>query len=549
MSPIRHPAVFARLPALISATAILILSCGGAPLDSPDRAVTADPPGAHSRQAAPPMDADRLPDTFLRLRRAYPDGDIRLVDGTVYVGSRPVGPWDDGLVKSPQERLDGPDVEDQLHEAYPGGEPLGEPDGDPGRVRNAAFFAALYGADRAEVEAALETVVWLPGVDGTRLRMNARHGAADALRAVSDELVRRPSLLPYLRSPAGAYNFRTIAGTSRLSAHAWGIAVDLNLDHADYWRWAGTEAGRPAAYRNRIPGEVVEVFERHGFIWGGRWRHFDTMHFEYRPELAVPDSASEILGESVEGSAIEVFRFGRGPQHLVLVGGIHGGYEWNTVDLLWDLVEHWSRRGSQPPPGTTLHLIPEMNSNSPHERRNPRGVDLNRNWPGPTWTEHPPAGNGVLWAEGGPQPLSEPETRAVADYLMALAAHTRTVRVQVVVYHALLRPGLYEHRGLTLPGYRANGQTDPASRRAAGIYARAVDYDLVERFDGGYETTGEAILWAVMQGMQAFDVELPDTDTPHATPLVYDLSHFQATRIAVDRLLHDLSAEYTAFLD
>ncbi|MDP3291618.1 MAG: M15 family metallopeptidase, partial [Sulfuricurvum sp.] len=23
----------------------------------------------------------------------------------------------------------------------------------------------------------------------------------------------------------------------------------------------------------------------HGFIWGGRWYHYDTMHFEYRPEL------------------------------------------------------------------------------------------------------------------------------------------------------------------------------------------------------------------------------------------------------------------------
>jgi hypothetical protein len=29
----------------------------------------------------------------------------------------------------------------------------------------------------------------------------------------------------------------------------------------------------------------VEIFERHGFIWGGKWGHFDTMHFEYRPEF------------------------------------------------------------------------------------------------------------------------------------------------------------------------------------------------------------------------------------------------------------------------
>ena len=36
---------------------------------------------------------------------------------------------------------------------------------------------------------------------------------------------------------------------------------------------------------NRIPPDIVAAFERHGFIWGGRWMHFDTMHFEFRPEL------------------------------------------------------------------------------------------------------------------------------------------------------------------------------------------------------------------------------------------------------------------------
>ena len=38
-------------------------------------------------------------------------------------------------------------------------------------------------------------------------------------------------------------------------------------------------------YTNRFPLEIVEIFERHGFIWGGKWYHFDTFHFEYRPEL------------------------------------------------------------------------------------------------------------------------------------------------------------------------------------------------------------------------------------------------------------------------
>jgi hypothetical protein len=38
-------------------------------------------------------------------------------------------------------------------------------------------------------------------------------------------------------------------------------------------------------YRNAIPLEIVRIFEKHGFIWGGAWYHYDTMHFEYRPEL------------------------------------------------------------------------------------------------------------------------------------------------------------------------------------------------------------------------------------------------------------------------
>jgi D-alanyl-D-alanine carboxypeptidase-like protein len=32
-----------------------------------------------------------------------------------------------------------------------------------------------------------------------------------------------------------------------------------------------------------MPRDIVDIFERHGFIWGGKW--YDTMHFEYRPEL------------------------------------------------------------------------------------------------------------------------------------------------------------------------------------------------------------------------------------------------------------------------
>jgi hypothetical protein len=35
--------------------------------------------------------------------------------------------------------------------------------------------------------------------------------------------------------------------------------------------------------------QVIAIFEAHGFIWGGKWHHFDSVHFEYRPELTALD--------------------------------------------------------------------------------------------------------------------------------------------------------------------------------------------------------------------------------------------------------------------
>ena len=83
---------------------------------------------------------------------------------------------------------------------------------------------------------------------------------------------------------AGTFNWRKIAGTERRSNHSFGTAIDLNVNKAAYWRWQ-TPAQLTTFSRKNWPNEIVEAFERHGFIWGGKWWHFDTMHFEYRPEI------------------------------------------------------------------------------------------------------------------------------------------------------------------------------------------------------------------------------------------------------------------------
>jgi len=123
---------------------------------------------------------------------------------------------------------------------------------------------------------------------GKTVKFSKVNGGAAALQQVSDELDRLPDrFLQYLRPPQGTYNCRLIAKTDRPSAHGLGIAIDIAAAHSHYWLWSKPDASGRIVYKDEIPREIVRVFEKHGFIWGGKWYHYDTMHFEYRPELLV----------------------------------------------------------------------------------------------------------------------------------------------------------------------------------------------------------------------------------------------------------------------
>lgn len=189
--------------------------------------------------------------------------------------------WDDGKARTAQELIDNPDIEDMFAYVYPlaaAGELVPAPDFDPGRIRNEAFFKKLYGGSAKAVEAHLATVKL--GTGGS-LRVTTLFGVADKLKAVGADMT--GTLAAYAKDLGGGFNWRVIAGTTQLSVHAFGAAVDVNTGFSDYWRWAGK--GPAIAYKNRIPLDLVALFEAQGFIWGGRWYHYDTMHFEYRPEL------------------------------------------------------------------------------------------------------------------------------------------------------------------------------------------------------------------------------------------------------------------------
>lgn len=195
-------------------------------------------------------------------------------------------PFDDHKNKSFDERLASPDVKDIFRIPYRAGAivPVETENDDPGRVRVEAILAATYGPNPAAAQVRTRFL-------GMAVRVHRSIVPALARVASRLENARRddPSLAPFLRRLSGGFAARTIAGTDRTSAHAFGIAIDLDKSMSDYWRW---QSAGPLHWRNRIPQTIVDAFETEGFIWGGRWWHYDTMHFEYRPELAGPTCAS-----------------------------------------------------------------------------------------------------------------------------------------------------------------------------------------------------------------------------------------------------------------
>lgn len=249
------------------------------------------------------ISAYAIADTKENLKNAYPkfiqsvsDEEIIWCDGTRM-------PMHDGQTnKSKQEKLANPTLYDQINstpyiEGVPNDTNLFTPTGDPGRIRYTPFFQKMYGTTEAEVQTNLVTIYWMPAYFSNQypLLVTTVNDVDQKLMSISAELEVlvsiHPEYLTYLSEPGGTFKWRVIANTTRLSLHSFGMTIDINSAHSDYWQWDLIKEGRtpnedqPLIYRNQIPWEIVSIFEKYGFIWGGKWQHYDTMHFEYRPEL------------------------------------------------------------------------------------------------------------------------------------------------------------------------------------------------------------------------------------------------------------------------
>jgi hypothetical protein len=217
-----------------------------------------------------------------KLKKAYPNFIVAIKNNNVVFKDQSVIIFDDGKQKSIAEKLQNSDIEDMFFLNYK----LNNRN-DAGRCRNEMFFKKMYGHSKLEVQKNLETIVWCPKLVNQKILITKVNHVADSVKKLSAELDKHPEFLKYLQNIGGTFNWRKIAGTNRLSNHSFGMTIDINTKYSNYWQWECkcSNENSKVNYKNQIPLKLVQLFEKYGFIWGGNWTHFDTMHFEFRPEL------------------------------------------------------------------------------------------------------------------------------------------------------------------------------------------------------------------------------------------------------------------------
>jgi len=275
----------------------LCLRCQNAPLVKPDTIAVIDTivPKATGAGVSLPSETQDYPVGIQKLMKAYREQFKSATQNSII--------WKDGTEmtfdderkdKTFSQLINESDLEEQVMSMpYPKGKDAPNPKQkeDPGRVRYEPFFKKMYGGSADEVRKKLTTITWLPKTMNVKLQVSTVNGIDKKMQEISNRLDTMPHLHKYLLNPGGTFVWRNIAGTNRLSMHSFGMTIDINVAFSDYWRWAikaeEGDGSRVIEYKNRIPLELVEIFEEYGFVWGGKWYHYDTMHFEYRPELLV----------------------------------------------------------------------------------------------------------------------------------------------------------------------------------------------------------------------------------------------------------------------
>ncbi len=210
------------------------------------------------------------------------------------------------------------------------------------------------------------------------------------------------------------------------------------------------------------------------------------------------------IGKSVQGRPIEVYRFGAGKHERLIVAGIHGGSEANTIALADQLIQYLQKNPERIPADVTLYILRSLNpdgealGNKPEARFNAHGVDLNRNfdqnwksaWKGSDCVSTDPQ-------TAGSAPASEPETQAFMKFLSGR-------KIEALINYHSAKLGI-------LP---AGQPAAPASVKLAEAIAAVSPY-AYPPVKTNCEFTGTLVDWAISQGTQAaVDLELNSSNDP-----------------------------------
>lgn len=252
----------------------------------------------------------------------------------------------------------------------------------------------------------------------------------------------------------------------------------------------------------------------------GVWLVLDKKEVPPEPEPepesvaeVTPATTQSVIGYSTENRPIESFTFGNGETDLLLVGGIHGGYEWNSSLLAYELVDYLTNNPSVVANNLTVHIIPTLNPDGLFEATNQAGrfvvtdipnidihttgigrfnanqVDLNRNFDCRWTSEGTWRGQTV---SAGAAPFSEPEAKALKAYVEKINP------VASIFWHS---------RANNVYGSECGNPVTTETLALMNTYAKAAGYGEVPVFDA-YPVTGAAEDWLASLGIPTVSVEL-----------------------------------------
>lgn len=240
-----------------------------------------------------------------------------------------------------------------------------------------------------------------------------------------------------------------------------------------------------------------------------------------KPVIVVPVKTDNlgtrnVIGSSVGGRNIESYTFGNGSTSIAFVGGIHGGYEWNSVLLAYQFIDYLKANPEAAPKNLTVFIIPSANPDGLYKvvgkegtftvadvknnlplgtgRLNDNKVDLNRNfdckWQATsTWQNKPESGGTVVF--------SEPEAKAIKDFV--LKNNTKAV----IFWHS---------KSNAVYASECSKGILPETLNIMNAYSKASGYKAVKSFDS-YAVTGDAEGWLASINIPAITVELSTHET------------------------------------